>query len=246
MSKAAIDLYFWPTPNGFKASIMLEECALPYRVHLIDITKGDQFAPDFLSVSPNNKIPALVDPDGPDGEPIAIFESGAILQYLGRKSRRFYPHDEKARIDVKQWLFWQVGGLGPMAGQCHHFRNYAVEKIPYAIDRYVNETNRLYGVLDDHLTGRDFVAGAYSIADMAIYPWTKLWKNQGQDIEDFPNIKAWMARVGERPAVTRGMAVSRDAWSSTSLAEDRKAQSVLFGQTRDSGKDTRRSGKNKT
>lgn len=236
MTQATIDLFFWPTPNGFKASIMLEECALPYNVHLIDITKGEQFAPEFLKVSPNNKIPAIQDPDGPDGRPVSVFESGAILQYLVRKTGKFSPPDERARIEVDQWLFWQVGGLGPMAGQCHHFRNYATEKIPYAIDRYVNETNRLYGVLDDRLADRDFVAGDYSIADMAIYPWTKIWKNQGQDIEDFPNFKAWMARVGERPAVARGMAVSRDAWSSRSLAEDKAAQSVLFGQTRHSGK----------
>jgi len=235
MAQDPIDLYFWPTPNGFKASIMLEECALPYRVHLIDISKGDQFAPEYLKHSPNNKIPAIVDPDGPNTIPVSIFESGAILQYLGRKTGHFYPADETARIEVEQWLFWQMAGLGPMAGQCHHFRNYAPIKIPYAIDRYVNETNRLYGVLDDRLAGRDFVAGAYSIADMAIYPWTKLWKNQGQDIEDFSNVKQWMARVADRPAVDRGMAVSRDAWSSTSLAEDKQAQSVLFGQTRRGG-----------
>lgn len=236
MAHSTVDLYFWPTPNGFKASIMLEECALAYRVHLIDITKGDQFAPEFLELSPNNKIPALCDPNGPGGKPTSIFESGAILQYLGRKMGQFYPEDEAARIEVEQWLFWQMAGLGPMAGQCHHFRNYAPEKIPYAIDRYVNETNRLYGVLEDRLTGRDFVAGTYSIADMAIYPWTKLWKNQGQDIEDFPNIKNWLARVAERPGVTRGMAVSRDAWSSQSLAEDKQAHSVLFGQTRRGGR----------
>lgn len=245
MAEALIDLYFWPTPNGFKASIMLEECALAYQVNMIDITKGDQFAPEFLKVSPNNKIPAIQDPVGPDGKPVSIFESGAILNYLARKTGKFVPPDDRARSEVEQWLFWQVGGLGPMAGQCHHFRNYAVEKIPYAIDRYVNETNRLYGVLDDRLADRDFVAGNYSIADMAIYPWTKLWKNQGQDIEDFPHIKAWMARVGERPAVARGMAVSRDAWSSQSLADDKHAQSVLFGQTRASGKETRLSGKKK-
>lgn len=238
MAQDPIELYFWPTPNGFKATIMLEECALPYRVHLIDITKGDQFAPEFLKHSPNNKIPAIVDPDGPGGAPVSVFESGAILQYLGRKTGQFYPQDETARIDVEQWLFWQVAGLGPMAGQCHHFRNYAPEKIPYAIDRYINETNRLYGVLEERLDGRDFVAGTYSIADMAIYPWTKLWKNQGQDIEDFPNIKAWMARVGERSGVARGMAVSREAWSNQSLATDKQAQSVLFGQKRRTRKKT--------
>lgn len=230
MAHQPIDLYFWPTPNGFKASIMLEECGLPYAVHLIDIRKGDQFAPVFLKISPNNKIPAVVDPDGPGGSPVSIFESGAILHYLARKTGRLYPGDARQRTMVDQWLFWQVGGLGPMAGQCHHFRNYAPEKIPYAIDRYVNETNRLYGVLDGQLEGRDFVADTYSIADIAIYPWTKLWKNQGQDINDFPNVRDWMSRVYERPAVQRGMAVERDAWDNMTLADDKDAQSVLFGQ----------------
>lgn len=232
MSDPTLDLYFWPTPNGFKVTIMLEECALPYRVHLIDIARGDQFSSDFLAISPNNKIPAITDAEGPDGKPLSVFESGAILNYLMRKTGQFLPGDERARVEIEQWLFWQMAGLGPMAGQCHHFRNYAPEKIPYAIDRYVNEVNRLYGVLEERLDDRDFVAGAYSIADMSIYPWTKLWKNQGQDIEEFPNIKAWMTRVAARPAVERGMAVSRDAWDNRSLADDKNAQSVLFGQAR--------------
>ena len=243
MSQTPIDLYFWPTPNGFKATIMLEECELPYRIHLVDITKGAQFEPDFLAISPNNKMPVLTDPDGPGGKPVSIFESGAILQYLGRKIGKFYPEDERKRLEVEQWLFWQMAGLGPMAGQCHHFRNYAQEKIPYAIDRYVNEVNRLYGVLDDRLEGRTFVTGAFSIADIAIYPWTKLWKNQGQDIEEFPNIKSWMERVGAREGVNRGMQVSRDAWSSTSLADDKAAQSVLFGQRRLKGNKAKVAGK---
>lgn len=232
MPSSDYDLYFWPTPNGFKATIMLEECGASYRVHLIDITKGDQFDAEFLKISPNNKIPALVDQKGPDGAPLSLFESGAILQYLGRKFGRLYPDEPRMRVEVEQWLFWQMAGLGPMAGQCHHFRNYAPEKIPYAVDRYINETNRLYGVLDDCLQERDFVAVDYSIADIAIYPWAKLWKNQGQDIEEFPNVKSWMARVGERDAVQRGMHVSRDAWDNRTLSKDKAAQSVLFGQTR--------------
>lgn len=232
MSDQPIDLYYWPTPNGMKITIMLEECGLPYTVKLINIGKGEQFAVDFLALSPNNKIPAITDPCGPQGQPVSVFESGAILLYLAGKTGRFYPDDAQAKILVDQWLFWQMAGLGPMAGQCHHFRNYATEKIPYAIERYVNETNRLYGVLDDHLAARDFVGDAYSIADMAIYPWTKLWKMQGQDINEFPNIKTWMERVGERTAVQRGMGVARDAWDSTSLSTNKQAQAVLFGQTR--------------
>ena len=232
MADPEIDLYFWPTPNGFKATVMLEECGLAYNVKLINIGTGDQFTPEFLAISPNNKIPALVDHNGPDGGKVSIFESGAILQYLARKTGRFFPRAELDRIQVEQWLFWQMGGLGPMAGQCHHFRNYAVEKIPYAIDRYVNEVNRLYGVLDDHLADETYVAGDYSIADMAIYPWTKLWKNQGQDIAEFPQIKAWMERLGARAGVKAGMSVERDAWDNQSLATNKEAQSVLFGQTR--------------
>lgn len=224
-----ITLYFWATPNGHKISIMLEECGLPYEARMIDIGKGDQFKPEFLAISPNNKIPALVDADGPGGQSISVFESGAILAYLGRKTGKFYPADERQRVEVEQWLFWQVGGLGPMAGQCHHFRNYAPEKIPYGIDRYTNETNRLYGVLDRRLEGRQFIAGAYSIADIACYPWARLWKNQGQDIAQFPNVAAWLDRVGARPAVKAGMAVGKDA-PKMDLAKDKDAQKILFGQ----------------
>ena len=202
-----IDLYFWNTPNGWKISIMLEECGLPYTVHPVNIGKGDQLKPEFLAISPNNKIPAIVDPDGPGGEPIAIFESGAILQYLGRKTGRFYPADERRRVEVDAWLFWQVGGLGPMAGQTHHFRIYAPEKLPYAVERFTSETGRLYGVMNRRLDGRDFLAGEYSIADIACIGWVKLWERQGQRLEDFPNLKRWLDTVLARPGVQRGLGV---------------------------------------
>jgi GSH-dependent disulfide-bond oxidoreductase len=224
-----IELYYWPTPNGWKISIMLEECGLPYTVHSVNIGKGDQFKPDFLAISPNNKMPAIVDPDGPGGEPISIFESGAILQYLGRKTGRFYPTDERRRVEVDQWLFWQMGGFGPMLGQAHHFRIYAPEQIPYAIDRYTNETNRLYGVLDRRVAGRDFVAGEYSIADMAIFPWAKLWERQGQDIEQFPNLRRWLDANLARPAVQRGLAVNAADRAATNM-DDPAVRAVLFGQ----------------
>lgn len=205
-----IELFYWPTPNGHKITIMLEECGLAYLLQYVDINKGDQFSPEFLTISPNNKMPAIVDPNGPGCARIAIFESGAILQYLGRKTGLFYPRDERARTEVEKWLFWQIGGLGPMAGQCHHFRNYAPEKIPYGIERYTKEVTRLYGVMDRRLADRDYLAGDYSIADIACYPWTRLWKNQGQDITQFPNIVRWLERVGGRDGVQRGMAVGRD------------------------------------
>lgn len=224
-----IDLYYWPTPNGWKISIMLEECGLPYNVKPINIGKGDQFTPEFLAISPNNKIPAIVDPDGPGGEPISVFESGAILHYLGRKTGLFYPTDERARVAVDEWLFWQVGGFGPMAGQTHHFRIYAPEKVPYAIERYTNETNRLYGVMNQRLADRDYLAGDYSIADMACVGWAKLWERQGQDIAQFPHVQAWLDRVLARPAVQRGLAVAAEARNATDLT-DPKVQAVLFGQ----------------
>lgn len=223
-----IELYYWPTPNGWKISIMLEELGVPYEVKLINIGKGEQFEPSFLKIAPNNRMPAIIDPEGPDGEPISIFESGAILQYLGRKFGRFYPTDERSRVEVDQWLFWQMGGLGPMAGQAHHFRQYAPEKIEYGINRYTNEVNRLYGVMNKRLADRDFLAGEYSIADMASVGWVKPYRNQGQDLEDFPNLKRWFEAVNERPAVQRGLAVAADARSN--LAEDKEAQKVLFGQ----------------
>src|SRR5688572_14011336 len=204
---APIDLYFWTTPNGYKIAIALEEMELSYSVHCVDIGKGEQFKPEFLKISPNNKIPAIVDPDGPGGAPLSIFESGAILQYLGRKSGRFYPSDERARADVEQWLFWQVGGLGPMSGQAGHFRTYAPKlvsdpgQLAYGASRYVNEVNRLYGVLNDQLEGRDFIAGAYSIADIASWPWLRGYASYDQDLEQFPALKAWFDRIEARPAV---------------------------------------------
>jgi GST-like protein len=208
MAASMIDLYFWTTPNGYKISIMLEECGLPYRIHPVDINKGDQFKPDFLAISPNNKIPAIVDPDGPGGKPISVFESGAILQYLGRKTGIAYPKNARRRVEVDEWLFWQVGGLGPMAGQANHFRLYAKEKVPYGIERYTTEAKRLYGVLDRRLAGRDYIAGVFSIADIASYPWARTWKNQGQELADFPNMAAWLERMAARPAVERGLAAS--------------------------------------
>jgi GSH-dependent disulfide-bond oxidoreductase len=224
-----IDLYYWPTPNGWKITIMLEECGLPYTVIPVNIGKGDQFKPDFLAIAPNNKMPAIVDPDGPDGRPISIFESGAILQYLGRKTGLFYPSDERERVEVEQWLFWQMGGFGPMLGQAHHFRIYAPEQIPYAIERYSNETNRLYGVLDKRLADREFVAGDYSIADMAILGWAKLWERQGQTIDDFPHVKRWLDTLLARPAVQRGLAVSSEDRGSYDM-NDPAVRAILFGQ----------------
>lgn len=203
--KQNITLYFWTTPNGVKAIIMLEECGLNYQIEWIDITKGDQKKPEFLAVSPNNKIPAITDPQGPDGQPVSIFESGAILQYLGRKTGKFYPQAERQRIEVEEWLFWQVGGLGPMGGQAHHYLRFAKEKIPYAIDRLTAEMHRLYTVMDHRLKDREYLAGEYSIADIACFGWASRWDWQGQKIEDFPNVKTWLERVGARPAVQRGM-----------------------------------------
>ena len=227
---APIELYYWPTPNGWKITIMLEELGVPYRVKYVNIGKGDQFAPDFLKISPNNRMPAIVDPQGPGGEPISVFESGAIRQYLGRKHGRFYPSDERARVAVDEWLFWQVGGLGPMAGQAHHFRQYAPEQIQYGIDRYTNEVNRLYGVMNKRLDGRDFLAGDYSIADMACIGWVIPHERQGQDLNDFPNLKRWFETMMARPAVERAVAIGRQERERSNLADDKDAQKVLFGQ----------------
>lgn len=204
-----ITLYFWSTPNGYKIAIMLEELGVPYRIEFIDISKGEQHAPAFLAVSPNNRIPAIVDPDGPDGQPLSLFESGAILQYLGRKFGAFYPSSERTKAEIDQWVFWQVGGLGPMAGQYKHFKYVAAEKIPYAVDRYATEVERLFGVLEKRLQGRQYIAGAYSIADIASFTWARVWADIGQDIRKFPNIEAWLSRVGERPAVVRGLALKK-------------------------------------
>jgi len=230
MPQKPIELYYWPTPNGHKITIMLEECGLPYEIKPVNIGKGEQFKPEFLAISPNNRMPAIVDPDGPGGKPISVFESGAILQYLGRKAGKFYPSEERARVEVEQWLFWQMGGLGPMAGQAHHFRNYAPEKIQYGIDRYTNEVNRLYGVMNKRLETRDFLAGAYSIADMAAYPWVRSHKNQGQNLPEFPSLETWFNRMHERAAVAKGVKVGEELRANYNLATDKEAQKVLFGQ----------------
>ncbi|MDJ0610911.1 MAG: glutathione S-transferase N-terminal domain-containing protein [Kiloniellales bacterium] len=202
-----LDLYTWTTPNGRKISIALEELELPYRVHPINIGKGDQHAPEFLAISPNNKIPALVDPEGPGGEPLALFESGAILLYLAEKTGRLMPAEPVARLTALQWLMWQMGGFGPMLGQAHHFRRFAPEQIPYAVDRYTNETRRLYGVLDKRLAEAEFLAGDYSMADIATFPWAARHEWQGIELEEFPQVKRWYDVIAERPAVVRGMAV---------------------------------------
>jgi GSH-dependent disulfide-bond oxidoreductase len=224
-----IELYYWPTPNGWKSSIMLEECRLPYVVLPVDISKGEQFAPKFLSISPNNRIPAIVDPRGPGGHPISVFESGAILQYLGRKTGKFYPRDERARVAVDEWLFWQMGGLGPMAGQAIHFRRYAPEPIDYAIARYTDEVNRLYGVMNTRLAGREFLAGRYSIADMACVGWVRLAERQGQDLAQFPHLKRWFETIRSRAAVKRAFAIRVEAASAVD-PRDPRVRAVLFGQ----------------
>ena len=222
-----IDLYSWATPNGHKIHIMLEECALPYRVHPINIGAGDQFKPAFLRISPNNKIPALVDSEGPDGQPLSLFESGAILLYLASKTGRFLPQGVRERYDVLQWLMFQVGGLGPMLGQAHHFRIYAPEKIDYAVQRYTQEAKRLYSVLERQLQQHSHIAAdQYTIADMAVFPWLRSWQNQGIDWADYPRLHAWFERIGQRPAVQRGVEVLASARQP--LTDDR-ARTVLFG-----------------
>jgi len=224
-----IELYYWPTPNGWKISIMLEECGLPYVVRPVDISKGEQFTPQFLAIAPNNRMPAIVDPSGPGGRPISVFESGAILQYLGRKTGKFYPRDERVRTAVEEWLFWQMGGLGPMAGQATHFRRYAPEQIAYAIARYTDEVNRLYGVMNTRLVRCEFLAGRYSIADMACVGWVRLAERQGQDLAQFPDLKRWFETVRARPAVKRAFAIRVDAASKVDMT-DAKVRGVLFGQ----------------
>jgi GSH-dependent disulfide-bond oxidoreductase len=225
-----IELYYWPTPNGHKITMFLEEADLPYEIRPVDISAGDQFKPDFLTISPNNRMPAIVDhePLG-GGEPVSVFESGAILVYLAEKTRRFLPTDLRGRKAVLEWLFWQVGGLGPMAGQNHHFVQYVPEKIPYAINRYVNETNRLYGVLDRQLAERDYIAGEYSIADMACYPWTVSHERQQQNLDEFPNLKGWFERVRERPATGRAYQKGEPYMNRPAVTEEGKK--ILFGQT---------------
>jgi len=223
-----IDLYSWATPNGHKVHIMLEECALPYRVHPIDIGAGDQFSREFLAISPNNKIPALVDSDGPDGRPISMFESGAILIYLASKTGRLLPEGVRERYVALQWLMFQVGHVGPMLGQAHHFRQYAPERIEYAVDRYTREAARLYGVMDLRLAEVPYFAGTYSVADIALYPWTRSHENQGIDLAQFPNVRRWQQAITARPAVQRGLEVLKDR--RRPLLDDR-AREVLFGAT---------------
>lgn len=228
-----IDLYYWPTPNGWKITIALEEMGLPYRIRPVNIGTGEQFAPDFLKIAPNNRMPAIVDPDGPDGKPIALFESGAILQYFARKTGHFGGADAREQAAVEQWLMWQMGGVGPMAGQAHHFLSYAPEMdppqvLPYAQNRYRNEVGRLYGVLDRQLADNRYVAGrALSIADMAIWPWAILWERQGQNLDDKPHLKRWLDELGARAAFIKGKAVGAELRDNPKM--DRKAQEVLFG-----------------
>ena len=224
-----IELYYWPTPNGWKISIMLEECGLPYIIRAVDISKGEQFTAEFLAISPNNRMPAIVDPDGPGGRPISVFEFGAIMQYLGRKTGKFYPRDERARVAVEEWLFWQVAGLGPMAGQAVHFRRYAPEQVPYAIARYTDEVNRLYGVMNTRLAKREYLAGRYSVADMACVGWVRLAERQGQDLAGFPHLLRWFNAIRARAAVKRAFAIRIAAASAVDI-QDPKVRAVLFGQ----------------
>lgn len=226
-----IDLYYWPTPNGHKITMFLEEAGLEYRIVPVNIGAGDQFKPGYLKISPNNKMPAIIDHDPPDGgEAISVFESGAILVYLAEKTGKLLPKDLRNRKSALEWLFWQVGGLGPMAGQNHHFSNYAAEKIPYAIDRYVKETNRLYGVLDRRLDGREFIVGnEYSIADIAAYPWIVSWKTQQQSLDDFPSVKRWFESISHRPATVSAYAKAQPYSTQSAMTEASKK--ILFGQT---------------
>jgi GSH-dependent disulfide-bond oxidoreductase len=234
-----IEIHYWPTPNGHKVTIACEEMGLPYEIVPVNIGRGDQFKAEFLAISPNNRMPAIIDPDGPGGEPISVFESGAILQYLGRKTGQFYSRDERAKVKVDEWLFWQMANLGPNAGQRNHFRNYAPSfildqrEVAYGAIRYTNEVHRLYGVLDTRLRGRDYIAGDYSIADMATWPWIAARSSSALDLDDFPALKAWQARIDAREAVQRAMAKARDFVSSGPRGQTPEAQAsraVLFGQ----------------
>jgi GSH-dependent disulfide-bond oxidoreductase len=225
-----IDLYYWTTPNGHKITIFLEEAGLAYRIVPVNISKGEQFRPEFLAISPNNRIPAIIDHEPKDGGgPISVFESGAILVYLAQKTDKFLPNGLRDHVVVIEWLFWQTAGLGPMAGQNHHFSQYAPEKIPYAIDRYVNETNRLYGVLDARLSHHEFIAGHYSVADMAAYPWIVPYERQGQKLEEFPHLKRWFEAMRRRPAVERAYALAKEINTAPAVTEESKK--ILFGQT---------------
>jgi GSH-dependent disulfide-bond oxidoreductase len=223
-----IDVYSWPTPNGHKVHIMLEECGLPYRVTPVNIGAGDQFKPEFLAISPNNKIPAITDPQGPDGKPISLFESGAILVYLAAKTGKFLPRSDRDKYEVLQWLMFQMGGVGPMLGQAHHFRIYAPEKIEYAINRYTNEAKRLYGVIDKRLSRSPFLGGrSYSIADIATFPWLRSWENQGIVLEEYPHLKKWFDQIAARPAVQRGVKVLAEY---RKPVRDDKEREILFGK----------------
>ena len=225
-----IDLYYWPTPNGHKITLFLEETGVPYNLIAVNIGKGEQFRPEFLAISPNNRMPAIVDHTPVErGAPISVFESGAILLYLAEKTEQFLPKDVRGRAEVTQWLFWQMGGLGPMAGQNHHFSRYAPEKIPYAVERYVKETNRLYGVLNKRLADREFVAGVYSIADMAAYPWIVPHEAQSQNLDDFPHVKRWFDAIKGRPATVR--AYERGATINSDPTVNDESRKILFGQT---------------
>ena len=225
-----LDLYYWTTPNGHKITIFLEEAQVPYRIIPVNISKGEQFAPEFLRISPNNRIPAIVDHDPSDGgAAVSVFESGAILLYLAEKTGKFIAQDLRGRTEVTEWLFWQMAGLGPMAGQNHHFGHYAPEKISYAIDRYVKETNRLYGVLNKRLKDREYIAGAYGIADMACYPWIVPWQRQQQNLDEFPHLKRWFEQIQARPAVERAYRLAKEINTTPTVSEESKA--LLFGQT---------------
>jgi GST-like protein len=227
-----IDLHYWTTPNGHKVTMFLEEAGVPYRIVPVNINKGEQFAREFLAVSPNNRIPAIVDHDpAGGGAPIAVFESGAILLYLADKTEKFIARDVRVRTETIQWLFWQMGNLGPMAGQNNHFNNYAVEKLPYAMNRYRNEVNRLYGVLNKRLSDRDFAAGDYSIADMAIYPWIVPYERQGQKLEDFPHLKRWFETIRARPAVVRAYELAKAINPNPPGIRTAEERAILFGQT---------------
>ncbi len=225
-----IDLYYWTTPNGYKISILLEELGVPYTTHFVNIGKGEQFKPDFLAIAPNNRIPAVVDPEGPDGKPISIFESAAIMIYLADKFGRFHGRNPRERVVVDEWLMWQMGGVGPMFGQYGHFRNAAPEKIPYALTRYGNETHRLYRVMNTRLEGRDYVADDYSIADMALFGWVRNWHLRDIDIAEFRNVEAWHDRINARPAVQRGLAVKPPPAPETKLEDKEAERKILYGQ----------------
>jgi GSH-dependent disulfide-bond oxidoreductase len=235
-----IEVHYWPTPNGHKVTIALEEMGLPYEIKPVNIGRGDQFKPEFLAISPNNRMPAIVDPEGPDGQPISVFESGAILQYLGRKTGKFYGSDERSRVAIEEWMYWQMANLGPVSGHGNHFRNYAPamtrdqRHLAYGAIRFTNEAHRLYGVMNRRLEGREGLAGDYSLADMITWPWVGAWRILGIDLDEFPNVKAWHARIGEREAVKRAVAkgdeIRRGPGLAASGKEAEEARKVLFGQ----------------